>query len=673
MRKIYLFLYLQILSVSFIDAQAVLSCGNSPATGEEIRFIREEIATISLDRNDELICIPVQPYIFTQANNTGGLTEIELNTGLSFLNYHFINAGIQFYWAGNPFYIADNDLFDFNKTETDLNGADTENELVTRAGQSTTAVNLYFINTITQSNGNSVEGYAYYPGNSPVSNRIFVTNHAVSGADNGTLVHEFGHYFGLLHTHEGTCEGPFSNNAENVTRSGENANCFTKGDLICDTDSDPKFTPSDFDYTACTYEGIATDRFGQLYQPMTGNIMSFYPDNCGGYFTPGQYERIQQGLEARLAATFYSLVSNSGVQQAPSILNASYNPVSGSVQLEWTNLPVNNTGFLIERTSDINEHFTILPGAVTGFLATSFTDTEVEEGKTYSYRLKPANGSCYVYSGIASVSIQTVVCTPVTTAEIGNAYIDMFRLKENTLIHLMKNSAYQYSGYSDYTDEAIIVNAGTTLQLLARAHQINNQYTAQNVSIWIDINGDNDFTDEGELLFQSTGVQTSATITGEIKLPANLNPGLHRLRLRSRIAPETAAHPCTDYDSGETEDYLLHIETIPAAEASDSQQNNTNLPEILQSETAVKEELLIFPNPVLNQTSIEFESALALTGLITISDINGLELYSKEYELMEGRNTIPMDLQLLPEGLYIISVGSPYQLAAKTIFKKNDD
>lgn len=672
MRKLYIITSLLFLIPSFNFAQANFACGMSPLTQEERRFIAEEIATTALHRNDEMHCIPVQPFIFTNNNGTESLSEVELNTGLSYLNFHFKNAGIQFYWAGTPVFIQNEDLFDFNMTDSDINGADTENDLVALAGQSTTAVNLYFIHSITKPNGNAVDGYAYYPGNSPVSNRIFVTTNAVTGADNGTMVHEFGHYFGLLHTHEGTSEGCENVHAENVSREAPYNNCFTEGDLICDTEADPMFIPGSFDYATCSYEGSSTDRYGLHYNPMVGNIMSYFPDNCGGYFTQGQFERIQQGLEVRLAATFYKLENNSGTQQAPSILNATYDQVSNCIKLSWTSVTENNTGFLVERSSDLEPNFEVMPGAVTNFLSTEFQDTHVEEGLTYNYRLKPTNGSCYVYSGTASVTIANEICTPKTTGEIGSNYIDMFRIKENTQILMIKNSAYQYSGYSNYTNETVSVKQGANLQCLARIHKTNNNYVPQNIAIWLDVNGDRDFNDAGELLFMSSGTAATELMTGMIQIPANISTGVHRLRLRSRYAPDSPSNPCSDYESGETEDYMLNIIAAPENQASTSPENNQpvlNNPNNGPSDKNYK----IYPNPVLNSTVFEYQSAFNQDGLISVTDINGFVLFENKVNLTEGKNEITLDMDNFSEGMYYISLITSDQYNSIPVFKKNDD
>lgn len=102
---------------------------------------------------------------------------------------------------------------------------------------------------------------------------------AIVTNDVGTVAHEMGHYFGLLHTFEG--QG---------TELADGSNCETEGDNICDTPGDPydedQPTTNYVDGNCrFIYEGL--DANGDYYDPHVGNIMSYYP--CACEFTYGQY------------------------------------------------------------------------------------------------------------------------------------------------------------------------------------------------------------------------------------------------------------------------------------------------------------------------------------------------------------------------------------------------
>jgi hypothetical protein len=98
------------------------------------------------------------------------------------------------------------------------------------------------------------------------------------------MQHEFGHYFGLPHTFEGS-------GAELANGS----NCTTAGDLICDTPSDPYVDgddPNSYVDGNCKFISMKKDANGQYYDPMVGNIMSYYSDACVCGFTHDQYMKM---------------------------------------------------------------------------------------------------------------------------------------------------------------------------------------------------------------------------------------------------------------------------------------------------------------------------------------------------------------------------------------------
>jgi len=133
-------------------------------------------------------------------------------------------------------------------------------------------INIYLVSEL-QDPGTC--GFAVVNGISNLSN-----SHIFLKCQGGTLVHEMGHLFGLLHTFEG-------NGVENVNGS----NCETEGDNICDTPADPFIEDTDMslwvnEHCEFIFEGL--DANGEYYSPDVGNIMSYYPCTCG--FTWQQYK-----------------------------------------------------------------------------------------------------------------------------------------------------------------------------------------------------------------------------------------------------------------------------------------------------------------------------------------------------------------------------------------------
>lgn len=124
----------------------------------------------------------------------------------------------------------------------------------------------------TQGFANILETYT----NNVVVDKFFVDDFKV-------MPHEFGHYFGLLHSAE--------------TRFGlervDGSNCHEAGDRVCDTPADPGELYAVYvNYSNCEMKGLKEQGTGLEYHPLINNYMSYYPP-CymrKFYFTPGQLD-----------------------------------------------------------------------------------------------------------------------------------------------------------------------------------------------------------------------------------------------------------------------------------------------------------------------------------------------------------------------------------------------
>lgn len=147
-------------------------------------------------------------------------------------------------------------------------------------------INVFISSTILLTEEGVVAGYATLPGGSDI---IHVTKGSMSGPGFGTLIHEMGHFLGLLHTFE----------TDTGLELVDGSNCATTGDLICDTEANPTDNGADFEDPDCNYIGNpATDAMGNFYVPPSRNFMSYSPCKCE--FTKQQYNRmVEQYLQLR--------------------------------------------------------------------------------------------------------------------------------------------------------------------------------------------------------------------------------------------------------------------------------------------------------------------------------------------------------------------------------------
>jgi hypothetical protein len=151
-------------------------------------------------------------------------------------------------------------------------------------------INIFFVDDIPEPPGTA--GFA------DLANICVVNSGGIvmkkSTATFGVLAHEMGHYFGLLHTFQ---DSQNSNIAMRELVDGSNST--STGDHITDTPADPydpafkiqmytKFL-SNNPKTPCKFIGVMQDAQGKYYDPLVGNIMSYYPESCLCGFTHEQY------------------------------------------------------------------------------------------------------------------------------------------------------------------------------------------------------------------------------------------------------------------------------------------------------------------------------------------------------------------------------------------------
>ena len=332
--------------------------------------------------------LPVRIHIVTLDNGTGGISLNNINRAMANLNFVYQQEDIEFYIA-NVNYIASTAYYEFSQSEEDA---------MCGANEVDDAVNVFFVNNITTNSGGGACGYARYPQNLDITLRILMDNGCTLNGVNGTFVHEFGHFFNLAHTHNGTSNGNGHANAEHVPRTGGNSNCSTNGDYLCDTEADPTGST-----TACVYDEGGSDTYGNLYTPDEDNIMSYYPDGCGGIFTPNQYTRIGVGLATRLAHTAYDL------DGAQPLANANPTGLTGTVfgtvvTLNWNDNASNEYGYLIERSDDGGSTYSPVPFGGVAPNITTFSDGNLLPMTTYSFKVKASSDNPNDYSNVITIT-----------------------------------------------------------------------------------------------------------------------------------------------------------------------------------------------------------------------------------------------------------------------------
>ena len=252
-------------------------------------------------------------------------------------------------------------------------------------------------------------------------------------------------------------------------------------------------------------------------------------------------------------------------------LNATAVPVPGNqVTLSW--VPVSTA-----TSYDV----TISPSGG-GLPIQNFTTTSTSQvvpnlvgSTTYSWIVVPKDATntalgCGQYSTFYFTTVAVPgYCTPQygSGAASGDS-IGYFSLKGAGGAAIYDETGAVYSSspnsYSNFTGSfpAVTLARGESFGGFLRAGR-NDDYA----TMWIDANDDGVFATD-EMVMRNMPLSTTKKHYS-VYIPAAMNTGTHRMRLRAVRYADAGTpftfdtHPCTYYDYGETEDYLVNITSTP--------------------------------------------------------------------------------------------------------------
>lgn len=119
-----------------------------------------------------------------------------------------------------------------------------------------------------------------------------INNNSKDLMEGKTLVHEMGHFFGLLHT--------FHSDIDASCGSNPYDGCSGSGDLVDDTppqrychDKGCGSCSDDFGCENCEEQSVCDTCPADDFKDPVNNFMGYNPDSCMNEFTPGQYNRMQ--------------------------------------------------------------------------------------------------------------------------------------------------------------------------------------------------------------------------------------------------------------------------------------------------------------------------------------------------------------------------------------------
>ncbi len=184
--------------------------------------------------------------------------------------------------------------------------------------------------------------------------------------------------------------------------------------------------------------------------------------------------------------------------------------------------------------------------------------------------------------------------------------------------------------YSDFTNKTITINKGETTSITLTPGWPGSSYD-EYFKIWIDLNGDCDFNDSGELVFDAGSAQRTA-VTGTITIPTTAISGTTRMRvsMKYRSAPDVCASGSA-FGDGEVEDYTVNL---------------------LVSKASIKDsEIKVYPNPV-SHGELTIQSDVDKS-TITLIDLTGKRVITQK----SSGNLEKVNVNGL-HGVYIVMIAS---------------
>mgnify|MGYP000754812572 CR=1 FL=1 len=115
------------------------------------------------------------------------------------------------------------------------------------------------------------------------------------------------------------------------------------------------------------------------------------------------------------------------------------------------------------------------------------------------------------------------------------------------------SSGKNENAYGDYTETPLVIEPAEVLEVELTPGYKNRNYT-EYWRIWIDINNDGDYSDEGEMVFETKG---KGMVEGNIPFP----DGLVSPDVRVKVAMSWKNYPpyCGSFNSGEVEEYTWQL------------------------------------------------------------------------------------------------------------------
>jgi hypothetical protein len=266
---------------------------------------------------------------------------------------------------------------------------------------------------------------------------------------------------------------------------------------------------------------------------------------------------------------------------------------------------------------------------------TAVNFTSLTPGTSYNWRVQALCGSnTGSYSSTITFTTQSNGVSYCASAGQNATYEWVRRVKIGTIDRSSNSDGGYYNGTSLSTN----LRRGVSHTITYRAG-FNGSGTRY-WRVWLDNNGDGDFTDAGEMVV-SRSSSSSNNLSSSFTIPATATLGTTRIRVQ--VKWESYPTSCETFPYGEVEDYTVNITNtagLPAEGGSD----------------LVMTEVKLFPNPVNEDLNISFISGTEGEVEVQVFDLLGKLQLEQGFNSQPGENLMSIQVNPLLAGPYVLII-----------------
>lgn len=187
--------------------------------------------------------------------------------------------------------------------------------------------------------------------------------------------------------------------------------------------------------------------------------------------------------------------------------------------------------------------------------STTYTATSLSPSTTYSFTVRAKDAAGNVSASSNTVSVTTSAGSTVSYCSAAATNTADERIG-NVKFGTINNTSTGTAGYENFTSVSTNVTRGSAYTISVTPVWTSTVYS-EAYAVYIDYNGDGDFTDSGELAWSKTG-STTSPVTGSVTIPSTATVGATRMRVMMQYN-SVPSSSCGSYTYGQVEDYTLNI------------------------------------------------------------------------------------------------------------------